>query len=204
MILVSSPPPLELTPFRYGQISQCLSPDVSRILLEWLESDATWSLRVADFYEQCEFSFEDVRLPNFIAEVFSSDAMDDLRKYVERLFNVSLSSRVDVTAHRLTQGQRIRIHNDFIPGEETHRLLIQLNRGWQDSNGGLLVFFNSSNPADIHRILRPVHNSGVVFEISPASLHAVTPIQNGQRFTLVLSFFPDSKCNNSEMRSPIV
>lgn len=201
MIPASSLPHLESTPFRYGLLSECLSQDVSSALLKWLETDAPWSLRVADFYEQHEFSFDDTVLPSSIAGVFASGPMEELRRRVEQLFDVSLSSRIDVTAHRLTHGQRIRIHNDFIPGEESHRLLIQLNRGWQDANGGLLVFFNSNNPSDVHRILRPLHNSGVVFEISPASLHAVTPIQDGQRFTLVLSFFPGSKCNNSEMSS---
>lgn len=191
MIIDSSLAELELTPFRYGLLSECLSSEVSGALLEWLESDAPWSLRVAEFYEQHEFSFDDVVLPVAITEVFCQDSMDQLRRYVEKLFNVSLSSRIDITAHRLTHGQRIRIHNDFIPGEESHRLLIQLNRGWQDQNGGLLVFFNSKNPSDVHRILRPLHNSGVVFEISPLSLHAVTPIHDGQRFTLVLSFFPN-------------
>ncbi|MFD4121318.1 cyclophane-containing peptide 2OG-Fe(II) oxygenase YhhC [Alcaligenes faecalis] len=193
-----------MSPFRYSLIPECLSPDICTKLLEWLEADAPWSLRIADFYEQHEFSFDDVKLPTPIAEAFSQTEMEKLRSHVEQFFNTSLSSRIDVTAHRLTYGQRIRIHNDFIPGEESHRLLIQLNRGWQDSNGGMLVFFNSNNPADIHRVLRPLHNSGVLFEISPASLHAVTPIQDGQRFTLVLSFFPSSKCTNSETPSSTV
>lgn len=160
------------------------------MMLTWLEEDAPWRLRVADFYEQYEFSFNDVILPDPLADAFSSSAMQDLRQHMELLFGVDLSTRIDITAHRLSHGQRIRIHNDFIPGEESHRLLIQLNRGWKDANGGLLVFFNSSNPSDVHRVLRPLHNTGVVFEISQSSLHAVTPIHAGDRYTLVFSFFP--------------
>ena len=195
MILASPSKALELTPFRYGLIAGCMEPTLASCMLEWLEEGAPWKLRVADFYEQHEFSFDDVVLPDALAESFSPKALDELRQHMESRFGVELSTRIDVTAHRLTHGQRIRIHNDFIPGEESHRLLIQLNRGWEDANGGLLCFFNSNDPSDVHRILRPIHNTGVVFEISKASLHAVTPIQAGDRYTLVLSFFPRAKCS---------
>lgn len=195
MILASLPKALELKPFRYGLIARCIEPTLANCMLEWLEEGAPWKLRVADFYEQHEFSFDDVVLPDALAESFSPKALDELRQHMESCFGVELSTRIDVTAHRLTHGQRIKIHNDFIPGEESHRLLIQLNRGWEDSNGGLLCFFNSNDPSDVHRILRPIHNTGVVFEISTGSLHAVTPIQAGDRYTLVLSFFPRQKCS---------
>lgn len=189
MILASQPKALEIAPFRYGLIAGCMEQSLADAMLEWLEEGAPWKLRVAEFYEQYEFSFDDAELPGTLAEAFSPRAMEELQRHMEDRFGVELSTRIDVTAHRLTHGQRIKIHNDFIPGEESHRLLIQLNRGWEDSNGGLLVFFNSNNPADVHRVLRPLHNTGVIFEISESSLHAVTPIRAGDRYTLVLSFF---------------
>lgn len=195
MILASQSKALELAPFRYGLIAGCMEQGMANVMLEWLEEGAPWKLRVADFYEQHEFSFDDVALPDSLAESFSPTALNALRMHMEERFGVELSDRVDVTAHRLTHGQRIKIHNDFIPGEESHRLLIQLNRGWKDENGGLLIFFNSNDPADVHRVLRPLHNTGVVFEISESSLHAVTPISTGDRYTLVLSFFPRAKCS---------
>jgi len=174
-----------------------MEQNLASVMLEWLEQGAPWKLHVADFYEQHEFSFDDVVLPIALAEAFSPRALEELRRQIEDRFDVELSTRIDVTAHRLTHGQRIKIHNDFIPGEESHRLLIQFNRGWEDANGGLLVFFNSDDPADVHRVLRPLHNTGVVFEISESSLHAVTPIQAGDRYTLVVSFFPRTKCSQS-------
>jgi Rps23 Pro-64 3,4-dihydroxylase Tpa1-like proline 4-hydroxylase len=105
------------------------------------------------------------------------------------LFGVDLSPRVDITAHKLIPGQRIRIHNDFIPGAETHRLLMHFNRRWQDDNGGLFLLFNSADPADIHKIFRPVHNSAVGFAITTTSYHAVSTVHTGERFTLVYSFY---------------
>lgn len=189
MILDSPLSPLVERPFRYRLIPRALDASFADALLTWLETDAPWTLKIAEFYEQYELSFTDVDLPTELRSPFEADNLGALRERVESLFDTRLDRRIDVTAHRLTSGQRIRIHNDFIPGQETHRLLIQLNRGWPDSNGGVLALFNSSDPKDVHRILRPIHNTGFLFEISSRSLHAVTPILTGQRFTLVASFY---------------
>ena len=124
-----------------------------------------------------------------MGQLIDKPNLECVKGLVQDAFEVVLSDRIDVTAHKLLPGQRIRLHNDYIPGAETHRVLVQLNRGWEDENGGLLMFFNSSDPADIHRILRPSHNSCVAFEISPDSNHAVTTIHGGERFTLVYSFY---------------
>ncbi len=189
MILASPLNQPKPKPFRYSAIPKALETDVSSALLDWFEKDAPWVLRIAEFYEQHEFVVRNEVLPTHLREPFSAVELGSLREQVARLFDVQLSERIDVTAHRLTKGQRIRIHNDYIPGQETHRLLIQLNRGWIDENGGALMLFNSDEPTDVHRVFRPVHNTGLLFEISRDSLHAVTPIHNGERFTLVMSFF---------------
>lgn len=189
MILASPVKSPHLQPFRYSVLSKALDARVSDALLDWLERDAPWTLRIAEFYEQHEFTVTAEILPPGLRDTFADLALQELRSRVSDIFDAKLSERVDVTAHRLTKGQRIRIHNDFIPGRETHRLLVQLNRGWHDENGGALVLFSGYGESDIHRILRPLHNSGLLFEISSKSLHAVTPINTGERFTLVFSFF---------------
>lgn len=183
--------PLEVCsePFQYFVSTKALSNNVSLRLLDWFETDAPWKLVETDFYDQYEFSFWDVQMPARLVLLRERSFLNELKTRVEGLFETELSARIDVAAHRLIPGQRIRLHNDFIPGHETHRLLIQLNRGWSDENGGLLLFFNSSNPADIHRIFRPAHNSAVGFAVSPNSNHAVSTIHNGDRFTLVYSFY---------------
>lgn len=176
-------------PFPYFVCHQALSTQLSSELLIWLENDAPWKLVETDFYEQYEFSFFDIQLPSEISFLTSSEHLTQVRNLIEDLFLVKLDSRIDFTAHKLISGQRIRIHNDYIPGCETHRLLIQLNRGWDDENGGMLMFFNSKSPSDIHRIFRPAHNSSVGFAISPDSHHAVSTIHKSERFTLVYSFY---------------
>lgn len=176
------------TPFPYFVSPEALQPDISQMVLAWLETDVPWQLVKTDFYEQFEFSLWDVRLPwslNFLRSPFF---LTSIRKHLEKAFEADLKEHPDIRAHKLVPGQHIRLHNDFIPGAGTHRLLIQFNKGWQDENGGLLLFFHSDDPADIHKIFRPRHNSAVGFALTRNSYHAVSTIHAGMRFTLVYSF----------------
>ena len=131
-------------PFPYIVSPASLDLAVSCRILTWLESEAPWRLVETDFYEQFEFSLLDGQLPPDLAFLRSSDFLVAAKARMASLFGATLGERIDATAHRLVPGQRIRLHNDFITGAETHRLLIQLNRGWKDENGGFLLFFNST------------------------------------------------------------
>jgi len=177
-----------LEPFPYFTATQALGHPLSSAFRQWLEAEAPWKLVQTDFYEQYEFCLFDTVLPPALQFVTQRPFLGDLRTCVERIFNCSLGERIDCTAHKLVHGQRIRVHNDFIPGEETHRVLIQLNRAWQESQGGFLMLFNSAEASDVHRILAPVNDSAVGFQISERSNHAVSAIHAGERFTLVFSF----------------
>lgn len=179
------------TPFPHATSLEGLCPESATRLLLWLESEAQWQLVETSFYEQYEFSFRDIVLPTDVPSPLSLTTLNYLKSLMEKWFKTRLSEKIDVTAHKLVAGQRIRIHNDYIPGQETHRLLIQLNRGWIDENGGFLMLFTGSNPDDLEQVLRPAHNSCFAFEISPKSLHAVSTINNSERFTVVYSFYSD-------------
>ena len=72
-------------------------------------------------------------------------------------------------------------------------MLVQLNRDWTDDNGGALLFFGSEDAGDVRKGFRPLHDSCVAFEISPKSHHAVTPVVQGERYTLVYSFYRDER-----------
>ena len=82
----------------------------------------------------------------------------------------------------VAHGQTIKIHNDYLGAEESHRLLIQLNEGWEASQGGLLMLFGAAEPESLQGVLLPVHGSGFAFEISPKSFHAVSSIVGGERY----------------------
>ena len=185
-------PEVFIEPFPYLTAAEGLGKVNSTALLEWLETKAPWKLVEQDFYEQFEFSLSDAPLPDHLKFLTQRCFLGDLRTKVEGVFGTHLSERIDCTVHKLMQGQTIRIHNDYIPGEETHRLLLQLNRGWDDAQGGYLMLFNSQDPSDVHRVLIPANESVFGFAIGEGSHHAVSTIHGGERFTMVFSFYADT------------
>lgn len=176
-------------PFPYFTATEGFGEDLSSAILSWLETETRWALVETDFYEQYEFSLSDVPPPLHLEYLTSQPFLADFRSKVECIFGACFAEKIDCTVHKLISGQRIRIHNDFIPSAETHRVLVQLNRGWRDAHGGFLLFFNSEDPADMHRIFSPIHDSVVGFAISQHSNHAVSTTHGGERFTLVFSFY---------------
>ena len=159
--------------------------------IAWLENDAPWALTTADFYEQYEFSFRDVVVPTCLLQFICPSTLTLLRRLMGNQFGQSLSECVDVTAHKLVRRQTIRIHNDFIPEGESHRLLLQLNRGWKPEHGGYLMLFSGPEPEFLSKVIEPLNGSIQAFSISPLSYHAVSTVHSGERFTLVYSFYPD-------------
>jgi len=176
-------------PFPHFHVASAMAAPFAEQLLHWFERGAPWELRIASFYEQYEFSLLDLGLPNEFAPLCDIDTLFYLRCEVGGIFDTTLADPVDVTAHKLVPGQRIRIHNDFIPGRETHRLLLQLNRNWTEDCGGMLLLFQKPEPDGVRRMIRPSSCSGLGFAISPDSHHAVSTVHKGERFTLVYSFY---------------
>lgn len=184
--------PLDPQPFPHIAIQSCLDEDLADGLLAWFESDAPWKLARQDFYEQYEFALAGQSHPS-AARLTDDYALHAACAAMATLFGTRFSALPRIVAHKLVAGQRIDIHNDCRPGGETHRLLIQLNRGLVDDNGGYLMLFGSSQASDVAKILRPQHCSAVAFAISDRSYHAVSKIHGSERYTLVYSFYADAR-----------
>ena len=175
-------------PFAHATATGVLGAALAEASLQWMENEAPWVLRIADFYEQWELHLERADLPEPLTELLDPGFVDNLK---ERMLGPIVGNDlelVEVTAHKLLGGQTIRIHNDYIEDAESHRVLIQLNRGWLDEQGGLLMLFGSANSVDVQRVIRPLHRSAFGFSISDRSFHAVSTISEGERYTLVYSF----------------
>jgi Rps23 Pro-64 3,4-dihydroxylase Tpa1-like proline 4-hydroxylase len=177
------------TPFPHASIPAILSSLEATAVLTWLTFGAPWCLRTESFYEQYEFSLLNAEIPDEIQCLIAPKFIEALRSFLQVSIGApSHLELVDVCAHKLIPGQTIRLHNDFIGNEETHRVLVQLNDGWSVEHGGILMLFNSDRPEDVAGAFLPVHGSGFAFEISPRSFHAVSTIRSGERFTLVFTF----------------
>jgi Rps23 Pro-64 3,4-dihydroxylase Tpa1-like proline 4-hydroxylase len=180
---------VSLTPFPTMKVPAVLPAALAGTLLQWFEGQAPWSLKETDFYEQHEFSLLGTSLPSSLAALTSESFVSSVASGLKDAFSVSGQLELtEVAAHRLQAGQTIRIHNDYLAGDETHRLLIQLNSGWVAENGGLLMLFSGDRPEDVTDIILPRSGSGFAFEISARSYHAVSTIRAGRRYTLVYTF----------------
>ena len=178
------------TPYKFFSSSPNTDEKTISTWLNWFENQAPWRLVETDFYEQHEFSLLNMDLPECISVLTHEDTLNYVKSKVEELFNVKLSSNLEVIAHKLVKGQTIRIHNDFlnINERETHRVLLQLNRNFNESNGGFLMIFKGKEPEDLVEIIEPISGSVQGFEISSESHHAVSTIHGGERYTVVYSF----------------
>lgn len=175
-------------PFSHTSMPAAIESDLANATLQWMETNAPWKLRIASFYEQWELHIDPKKVPAGLSPLVSSAPLGGLvNRMLEPLAEHELELN-EITAHKLVSGQTIRIHNDYLEGRESHRLLVQLNRNWTDSQGGFLMLFGSADPSDIRRVIRPLHGSAFAFAISPRSFHAVSQIQGGERYTLVYSF----------------
>ncbi len=177
-----------LEPFRHATCREFLPAALLEETLLWMQKDAPWKLRIASFYEQWELHLSPEILPSQLQELLAPEIITEIERRLIRPIEAGRVRFVEATAHKLVAGQTIRIHNDYLDEGETHRVLFQLNRGWRDEQGGLLMLFGSASPEDVRRIVRPTHGSAFAFEISPTSFHAVSRIAGGDRFTMVYSF----------------
>jgi hypothetical protein len=184
---------IETSPFRYAICVRCINPELGDALLAWFEGDAPWGLARTDFYEQCEFSCWDNSSP-LATFLTSREVLELVRAEMGEIFDRTFEDGIDVVCHRLLPTQKIGIHNDYIAGQETHRLTIQVNRGLTDSDGGVLMLFSGNDATDVHKLLHPLSLSGFAFEISADSHHAVSQVHGGARFSVIYSLRALSDC----------
>ena len=176
-------------PFPHMRVPAILRHEDADRVLCWLREAAPWTLTVESFYEQYEFSLLATTLESELDRLVAPDFVGTITAVLSDRFQVAADlDLVDVSAHKLTRGQTIRIHNDYLGAEETHRLLIQLNSGWEAEQGGLLMLFESDRPESLRSVVLPTHASGFAFEICPRSFHVVSSIKTGERYTLVYTF----------------
>lgn len=180
-------------PFPHFYLPQVLPPALEQAARQWLANTKTWDLTRTDFYEQYEFSLFDRELPLAVQGLLSAELLAEVKTVMEAALVAGPLELVGATVHKLTDGQRIGVHNDFIGTEESHRLLVQLNAGWKEDHGGYLLLFHSANAEDVSELVLPVSNSAFGFEISPSSYHAVSTVYDFARYTLVYTFKRQAK-----------
>lgn len=176
------------TPFPHFSATSVLNNQLEVKLYNWFQSTAEWNLVETDFYEQYEFSLLNINLPEELKCLIEPDFLNIIENQFTESFNVKGFKIVDIVAHKLVNSQHIGVHNDFINGEETHRMVLHINPHWKEEHGGYLLLFNSSDSYDMFKVVSPIDNSAFGFEISRKSHHAVSKIYDFTRYTIVYTF----------------
>lgn len=182
-------------PFPHFAAAECLDAESAEAILLWLETGAPWRVLRDDFYEFEGVNLRDTRLPLDLAYLVGDLFLDAVRRDLEQIFGTRLGGRAGVAAQRLVPGRDIGVHSDFGTECQTHRLLLQLNRGWSFGQGGILMLFEQERPERVTEeqcLYIPEHRSVVGFAISERSYHAVSRVQSGDRYTLCVSFAADA------------
>lgn len=175
-------------PFPHFSSTSVLKHNLEAKIYEWFQNTADWHLVETDFYEQYEFSLLNVTLPEDVACLVEKSFLDTIEHQFTQSFKVAGFELVDVVAHKLVNSQHIGVHNDFINGEETHRMVLHINPHWLEEHGGYLLLFNSVDSKDMAKVVSPVNNSAFGFEISRKSHHAVSKIYDFTRYTIIYTF----------------
>lgn len=178
----------EEQPFNHFSVAAVLKNRLDEKLLQWLEITDNWEFTETDFYTQYEFSLLNVEVPEDIRVLLHEQTINDIINEFAKVQPELSLELVGLTVHKLLDGYKMGVHNDFIGSEESHRFLIQINAGWEEENGGYLMLFNSMNSEDVTNIISPLNNTGFGFEISPKSFHAVSTVYDFLRYTLVYTF----------------
>lgn len=189
-------PPVQVArdPFPHFSAPDFCDCEFAARLLRWFESEAEWKYRrMANFYVYSDINLRTSDLPKEMEFLVAPEFLAHLRREVGRLFGATLEGYVDVTAHRLAAGDRIRTHSDWVTLRFTHRMLLQVNRGWMPGNGGVLGLLDrdpQSGGRPHVKSIPPHHCSGFAFEVSEKSFHRVSRVNEGERYTLIFSFYP--------------
>jgi hypothetical protein len=162
-------------------------------LLAWLETRPWRSVGLDGYDGYCDMPLTASNLPESLSGLVAHDFLIELRQLMAQFFAIESSGPVRVTAHRILTGGALSAHTDVSQIRFTHRLLVQLNRGWNPASGGLLCLHAGdphSSEETLRKTVTPIHRSGFAFAISQRSFHSVTPVLHGQRFTLSYTFYP--------------
>ena len=178
-------------PFPFFLVNAAFSEEQCVLLEQLFSLDNEWQHQNGGFYRA---SLCDVT--EIIPATFQSEILDRMRA----ITGMPLVDRVLVTAQRMLPGQVIGLHSDRpLLGYEIARLVVQLNKNWQESHGGVLELYSSQKGAAVFSV-NPEYNKGFGFLLHANSYHGVTEVTE-PRQTVVFNFW--HRANTPELATHI-
>ena len=173
-------------PYRHVRLYPILEPALAQRALSWLRRTGAWTRQEGAFYRHDTFALTPEVVPPDVEEVVSPSTLGSLRALLQSRFATAVEPFAHVEAHRSTGRDDIGLHTDADVSEI--RLMLNLNAGWAPGQGGVLQLQDRPGPACRRVEYRPLHNSATAFRTAPDSYHRVSPLQGGERYTLLYRF----------------
>jgi hypothetical protein len=175
------------TPFRHFLVAPVLDAGVAAHLLDQLE-DLKWRRNLGarfcfDVPEPSSdyLAFHDSIVSSSKFEVLSDALFATYRLRDMQLFNIDL--------HKYGPGAGIGTHTD--QGVDEFRFVLNLNRNWELSHGGVWILSSSSDLSKQTRYAAPIHNSGFGFRPGVNTFHALSERFAGTSYAIVFRFSDD-------------
>jgi hypothetical protein len=178
---------LRETPYSHFLFSSILSNRVEKRILDALES-VKWETQSSSFFR---FSIpRDRCVKKEISGLVLRDRSfkDGLREFEKKL-NFELRSFCSMELHRYAVGDGIGPHTDCAVREV--RCIINLNRCWKTSNGGVWLIASDSSLKENTVYIPAVSNTGFIFSTSRNSYHALAIVTGSETYGLTFRF---SRC----------
>ena len=190
------------SPYRHVRMYPILEPALAQRALSWLCRTGAWARQAGAFFRHDTFALTPEVVPPGIEEIVSPNTLGPLRALLQSRFGAEVQPFAHVEAHRSTARDDIGLHTDADVSEI--RLMLNLNARWAPGQGGVLQLQDRPGGPACRRVgYRPLHNSATAFRTAPDSYHRVSPMQEGERYTLLYRFPIQPKDESRGDRAPL-
>lgn len=173
----------EEKPFPHIKIAPVISVKEAEELLHRLDS-LVWKRTTHEYYE---FNIPvDLHKKTLQHLLLRWRMGDRIRTYLKSYLHVHLGEEAIIDSHQYVPRTGIGVHTDG-PAKEA-RFVLNLNRGWQSSQGGVWVLSQNSNLKQFTRYLPPLHNTGFGFLTSRGSYHALSERFSSRSYAVIFRF----------------
>jgi hypothetical protein len=130
--------------------------------------------------------------PDYIAShksIISSPKFDAMIYAIVAVYQFRTVELIGLDLHKYDQGTGIGAHTDR--GLNEFRFVLNLNRNWEPSHGGIWILSNTSDLSGQTRYVAPIHNTGFGFRPGLNTFHALSERYAGTSYALVFRFSND-------------
>jgi hypothetical protein len=159
-------------PWPFFTVDDALPPAARAALLRLFDRDLPWQRH--DSFYQCWIAV--------VTERVDRELLAGVLARMRELVDVPLADRITATVQRMQPGDQALPHTDRpLVGYEAVRLVVQLDDGWRDGDGGLFLVHPDPDGTEVAHVRAPRAGSAVGFVMTPASHHAVSPTRRTRR-----------------------